>query len=286
MYKYIIDVSGVYEKQMANFEKMSGRIVIEKQLIFCRSDEGDKELEKERERITPFITFQQVTTTSTNASSSGMLPSTQQTEAVTKIVSTLTSSTGSRRETLQLTSTKQEPLSSILPCSSLLEIAKIASATTTADESSNTMSLLTTPDVLATTNGEALLGSHDLTMPEHVPSISSPQVSTISMIQEVMGPVSLEQVVHNSITTTMTNPSATGLQLQLPPRKENVPSRLKRPYVEVDDVVVTPSAKRSIVPTAYIASYTPIHHSPQLSSKQLWGAETGTMIIDQHNNNG
>ncbi|OXA45801.1 aryl hydrocarbon receptor nuclear translocator-like protein 2 isoform X2 [Folsomia candida] len=63
--------------------------------------------------------------------------------------------------------------------------------------------------------------------------------------------------------------------------------RLKRSFAEVDDLVSqrTTSAKRPIVPAAFISTYTPIHHSSHLGTK--WGSETTTTIIfDQHNNNG
>jgi len=121
---------------------------------------------------------------------------------------------------------------------------------------------------------------------ETVPTISSPQVSTISMTHDVLDPVTLDQILH-PISNTMTNTSAT--VVQQPMRRDNVPQRLKRSYVEVDDIMVTSSAKRAIVPTAaFITSFSPLHQlgSPQLGSKQMWGTETASMIIDQHNNNG
>lgn len=45
-----------------------------------RNEEGDKELEKERERIMPFITFQQVTTSSTSTNG---LSSVEGTDSIT-----------------------------------------------------------------------------------------------------------------------------------------------------------------------------------------------------------
>jgi len=253
------------------------------------SEEGDKELEKERERITPFITFQQVTTTSTNASSSSVLPSAQSSESiVSKIVTTMTTSTVSRKEKLQLTGAK-EAVSSILPRSSIVEITELPLT----DDPSNAMSLITSPELLTSgavdlhhVNGDSLSENQDLKVAETVPTISSPQVSTISMIHDVMDPGSLDQVVQQLHPTnnTMTNTSTTVVQHST--RRDNVPTRLKRSYMEVDDIVVTSSAKRSIVPTAFITSYSPLHHSPQLGSKQIWGTETPSMIIDQHNNNG
>lgn len=251
-----------------------------------RSEEGDKELEKERERITPFITFQQVTTTSTNASSSNnVLPSTQTSESiVSKIVSTMTTTTVSRKEKLQAITTK-ESISSILPRSNVVEIAELPSA----EEPSNAMSLITSPELLQSgavelhhVNGDALIETPDMAVAETVPTISSSQVSTISLIQDVLD-AGLDSSVHNPTSTTITTISPSLIQRST--RRDIIPTRKKRSYVEVDDIVVTSSAKRSIVPTAYITSYSPLH-SPQLGSKQIWGTETATMIIDQHNNNG
>jgi len=261
--------------------------------LSCRSEEGDKELEKERERITPFITFQQVTTTSTNASSSNnVLPSAQSSESVvSKIVTTLTTTTVSRKEKLQSTSTKQT-ISSILPRSKVEEIVDVPST----NESSNTMSLIGSPELLTSggveihhVNGDPLAENQDnLTVAEAVPTISSPKVSTISMVHDVMDGGNLDQVVlrHPIPTTTaMTNTSPSIVQ-HTTTRRDIIPTRLKRSYVEVDGILDTSSAKRSIVPTAYITSYSPLHHSPQLGSKQIWATETTSMIIDQHNNNG
>jgi hypothetical protein len=204
---------------------------------------------------------------------------------VSKIVTTMTTGTVTRKDKLQLTSTK-EAVSSILPRSSIVEISDMSPA----DEPSNAMSLITSPELLTSgvvdlhhhVNGDSLSG-HELTVAETVPSISSPQVSSISMINDMLDPVTLEQVLHPS-STTMSTPSGAPI-LQQHTRRDIVPPRLKRSYVEVDDIVVTSSAKRAIVPTAFITSYSPLHHAPQLGSKQMWGEAT-SMIIDQHNNNG
>lgn len=264
-----------------------------------RSEEGDKELEKERERITPFITFQQVTTTSTNASSSkSVLPSTQPSESViSKIMTTLTTTTVNRKEKLQLTSTK-ETISSILPRSTVEEITDVPST----NESSNTMSLIASPDLLQSggvdlhhhINGDSLGDTQELTVADTVPTISSPQISTISMVHDLMDGASLDQVAVRNPTTPTPMPAASPTSMvqhmarDMASRRDIITTRLnnKRPYMDVDDIVVTSSAKRSIVPTAFITSYSPLHQSPPLNSKQLWATETTTMIIDQHNNNG
>ncbi|CAL8115274.1 unnamed protein product [Orchesella dallaii] len=262
------------------------------------TEEGDKELEKERERITPFITFQQVTTTSTNASSSNVLPSTPTNESiVSKIVTTYTSTTVSRKEKPQSTSTK-EPNSSILPRSSIVEIAELPSI----EEPSNAMSLMTSPKQLTQggvelhhVNGDSLINNHvNMSVADAVPTISSPQVSPINMLHDVMDGTSLDQIVHIPIS----NPLSAGALSLLQPnvvamsephvhqlaRRDIMPTRLKRSFSEIEEMMVTSSAKRAIVPTAaFITSYGPLHHSPHLGSK--WGTETATMIFDQHNNN-
>ncbi|ODN03927.1 Aryl hydrocarbon receptor nuclear translocator-like protein 1 [Orchesella cincta] len=261
------------------------------------SEEGDKELEKERERITPFITFQQVTTTSTNASSSNVLPSTPSSESiVSKIVTTLTTTTVSRKEKPQSTCTK-DPNSSILPRSSVVEIAELPSI----EEPSNAMSLITSPKLLNPgvvehhhVNGDSLVDSQDMSVADAVPTISSPQVSTISMIHDMLDGATVDQIIHIPVSTTLSNGPTSLLPANVvaisePPvqqstRRDIMPTRLKRSFSEIEELMVTTSAKRAIVPTAFITSYGPLHHSPQLGSK--WGTETATMIFDQHNNNG
>lgn len=287
-------------------------------MFLCRSEEGDKELAKERERITPFITFQQVTTSSTNASSSkNVLPSTQTsaTDAgaiLSKIVTTLTAASAARKDKLQLHSTK-ETISSILPRSTIEEIRDVPSTTT---ESSNAMSLTTSPELLQAggvdihhINGDLLADNQELTLAEPVPTISSPKVSTISMVNDALEGTGLimDQVIHvrNPATSPPMMTANSPLMVQhhyqqqqlLQPQhhtattsatRRDGTTSLKRSYacsVDVDEMVVTSSAKRPIVQSNYMSSCSPLHHPPHLNQKQMWASET-SMIIDQHNNNG
>lgn len=124
------------------------------------------------------------------------------------------------------------------------------------------------------------------TAEELVTSLSPPELANIFMgDSDVLSTVDTEQktvVQHNTsflagIATNGTNVLLTNGQ-DLP--------RLKRPLSEVDDIVLTPSAKRAMVPTAYISSFSTIHHvSPHMNNK--WTTEkASTILFDQHNNNG
>jgi hypothetical protein len=93
-----------------------------------RSEEGDKELEKERERITPFITFQQVTTTTTSTNMSSIAGSSAQSSSQGSSTNALPDNLQSSsslpittkivQTTMKMTKLSNSKCSSLLPSSS------------------------------------------------------------------------------------------------------------------------------------------------------------------------
>jgi len=102
-----------------------------------------------------------------------------------------------------------------------------------------------------------------------------------------VGDQSVDTTVQQTPTSAILSSTIKHSDSQVAETPGNLLPRLKRSFAEVEDLVVTSSAKRPIVPSAFISSYShsPLHHPSHLGSK--WGTETTTtLLFDQHNNNG
>lgn len=234
-------------------------------------------MEKERERITPFITFQQVTTTttSTNASTRGSAQ-----PALTSNGLLALEGPGTSGELIEKSEIDHSQFLSHSPSNSMCTIVELP------PDSSPGAGIL--PDEkctisLAKHNELELNGDSTLHHMEGMTPISSPCPTTISPgLQQAFSNSTIDHIQQKYVHVSP--PYVNDILCGRSTPGDLLP-RLKRTLNDVDDVVTTSAKRPTLVPSAFISSYNPIHHSPHLNNK--WGTETNTTIIyDQHNNNG
>jgi len=303
-----------------------------------RNEEGDKELEKERERIMPFITFQQVTTTSTSTNAVAAIEGTNSVTTVSEDGMLLPplDSDGIENGPDRVKSQPPSPsmLTTVVNGSIEMTLLSGALGLGNGPSSQNRCSIVEVPpeeeeDLGCASPGESKVvltdlspgaslvtgemaytptNQHHLDMSESVAMnpISSPSAPALSPHStgmaspgEPLPEASMDQIQHTLIYVTKTHPKLNRERSPSPeshyaeslcgtrgsqPAAGNVMPRLKRSLADVEDLVVS-SAKRTILPSTFLSSYSPLHHhSSHLSAK--WGTETSTIIFDQHNNNG
>ncbi|CAG7727129.1 unnamed protein product [Allacma fusca] len=266
-------------------------------------EDGEKELEKERDRITPFITFQQVTTTtpSTNGNCSvggsltsspgnatNALLSSHQSSSNIPIQTKVTSSTitlisrSDQKHKMGISTTTTATTTTAHHSPPIVEIVELPS-----DDHQSPIDLLSSSPNSVHVNGDSTSSIHQLEQ-VMMPSISSPPALTSDPNMGV--DTNLDQIAQEVLSLSppmLTSTSRLGDNVIVcGTQGGDLLPRLKRSLAEVDDLVVTSSAKRSIVPAAFISTYSTLHHmSPHLNNK--WRTEkTSTIIYDQHNNNG
>jgi len=293
--------------------------------LFYSAEEGGKELEKERERITPFITFQQVTTTATatassskaleceasDTASSSVAPqkSVEMTPSgVTKVGNTLIS-TSSNITLIPMDSVGSKECLLQMGFTPSVRAARNSEPTTTGNNSMQPALLVPKSispaeirscptDDHGSTNCSAKRRKTDsscLSTLPHSPTptlISSPTSnSSVDLnLADLLGNHTNSRDLLKKVSDALTSVTEAS-QIVTSPSSRPTPPRLKRSLSDVNELIVTSSAKRSMVPTAFIVPYS--HHSPNLSSKWVSDAKTTatsttttTVLFDQHNNNG
>lgn len=250
--------------------------------VFFRSEEGDKELEKERERITPFITFQQVTTTnmSSASTSKALMPSSSPSSSLgNALVSSaegnvpittkmITSLTMRHRKEKPLTTTINSPapsvtatvtrfafeneLEEVTPEDEAIDIKPILLASSSPpQESSLSVVALSSSELLHINGGDSQV--KELMMDSRMDSLaSSSGTPSLPAVPSTSTSLSLNDL---DLTQTFADENGQQFVLETPNAASTATittivgtpgtlSRLKRSFAEVDQQQRTNSAKR------------------------------------------